>query len=425
VEGLSFISPDYQNTQDKSFYFIGASIRNTKTPTNQVSIFNIDLEAQYAVGKPILSYTNAREIYFFQENENINISYGRRLHQWSQLEEAWDLGFFQPQFRWNPIDPSAQGLVGIFLDNQEVNTTLSKPQNFRWTLFGSPLFIPDQGPGYELKQGQFEASNPWFNPPPQNVEFNGQVLPIDYNVHVPQTNDVIFQSIYGGQLGYQFDSGMYFQASFISKPSHQIALTYKAVLVADRVRADIIPKMYREQDMAFDLGYKPDWGSIGLMFLSNNPEAIVADSNYNFPEIKSSISWGPQVKLNGDHFKIYSSGLFVSGGEVIDRGPDAGQVTTSLTTKYVFKTAYQIGLTYKTQLTRRMAYDADVNWTEGFKSPVKILKIRNQFKFGRRFGLYLDMLLVETEDKADTTTTSNVTHLQNLDQILVGASYEF
>jgi hypothetical protein len=425
VEGLSFISPDYGTTQDKSFSFIGASIRTPKRSSQQVSIFNIDLEAKYAIGKPVLSYTNAREIYFFQESENVNISYGRRLHQWSQLEEAWDLGFFQPQFRWNSIDPSAQGLVGIFLDNQEVNTLMSTPQNLRWTLFGSPLFVPDQGPGYELKQGQFEASNPWFSPPPQNVEFDGQIVPIDYNVQVPQTNEVLFQSIYGAQIVYQFDSGAYVQTSFISKPSHQIALTYKAVLVADRVKADIIPKIYREQNIALDMGYRQDWGSLGVMVLSNNPDQIVPDVNYNYPEIKSSVSWGPQVKLNLGQFRLFGSGLMVSGGEVIDRGPDAGQVTKSLTSKFMYKTAYQLGALYKGRLNRTMTLQSEVNWTEGSKSAIKILKIKNKVNLYRSFGLYVDVLLVETDDKETSSTSSNVSHLQNLDQVLLGASYEF
>ncbi len=425
IESLNFISPDYSSTQTKNFSFVGASIRTPKNQAKQVSVFNIDLEAKYAVGKPVLSYTNAREIYFFQESENVNISYGRRLHQWSQLEEAWDLGFFQPQFRWNSLDPSAQGLVGIFLDNQELNRSASAPQNLRWTLFGSPLFIPDQGPGYELKQGQFEASNPWFNPPPQNVEFNGQVVPIDYNVHIPQTNDVLFQSIYGAQIVYQFDSGAYVQTSFISKPSHQIALTYKAVLVADRVKADVVPKMYREQNIALDMGYRQDWGSLGLMVLSNNPDQIVPDVNYNYPEIKSSISYGPQVKLNAGQFRLFASGLIVNGGEVIDRGPDAGQVTNSLTSKFMYKTAYQLGALYKGRLNRTITLQSEVNWTEGSKSEIKILKIKNKVNFYRSFGLYVDVLLVETADRAETTATSNVTHLQNLDQVLLGASYEF
>jgi len=425
TEGLSFISPDYGNTQARSFYFIGATLKTSQSPARQTSIFNVDLEAHYAIGEPVLSYTNVREIYFFQESEKINISYGRRLHQWSQLDEAWGLGFFQPQFRWNSIDPSAQGLVGLFLDNQEFDSVLSVSQKFRWTLFGSPLFIPDQGAGYELKQGQFQDSNPWFNAPPQNLEFNGQTVPIDYNVRVPPANEILFQPIYGGQISYQFSSGVYLQTAFMSKPSHQIALTYKAVLVADRVKADIVPKIYREKNISFDMGYKKDWGSFGLMILSNSPDAVITDVNYNYPEIQSSMGWGPQLKLNLGPFNFSGNALFVNGGEVTDRGPDAGQMTTSLTSKYQFKTAYQVKAVYSGHINQLTTYHSELNWIEGFKNSIKILKIRNKIKFRRSIGLYLDVLLVETNDKAETTNSSNVTHLQNLDQVLVGASYEF
>lgn len=421
-ESLGFVSSDYENTSEKTFSFISAAIKNQET---QPSIFNIDLQARYAIGRPVLSYTHLRELYFYQESEAVNISYGRRLHSWSELEQAWDLGFFQPEFRWNPLEPSAQGLVGVFLDNQESVLPNSKEQNLRWTLFGSPLFIPDQGPGYELKQGQFSASNPWFNPPPQNIEFNGQILPIDYKVHVPDTNSVLFQSIYGAQLGYQTDSGFYFQAAAISKPSHQLALTYKAILVADRVKADIVPQIYREQNLSLDLGYKPDGGRFSLMILSNHPDEIVPESNYNYPEIKPSLSWGPQVQINGERFNFYGNGLFVNGGEVIDHGPDSGQIKSSLTSKYMLRSAYQVGASFNARWTRSMSFQSDLNWTESFKNALKRLKWSSQVRFHRSLSFYLNILLVSTDDQPEDVSASDVSHLQNLDQVLGGFSYEF
>lgn len=419
LDSISFVSSDYHNTPEKSYSLLGLSLKTIDEVSQKQalpSIFNINIEAKYSPIQPVLNYVNLKEIYFLQSSEEINIIYGRYLSQWSDLDTAWNLGFFQPQFRWNSLNPSGQGLVGIFLDNSIHGVA----QNFQFSIFGSPVFLPDQGPSYELKEGHFQSSNPWFNAPPQNIEFNGQLLVIDYNVAVPKTSDVLFQSVYGAHLGYMFDSGYFIKAAYMSTPSHQIALTYKAFLVADRVKVGIIPIIYRENNGSLDIGYREKNGGAKLQILANQPQMISHELNYNYPEVKSSVAWGPEVHLNLHEIKLVVGGILVEGGEILDHGPDAGQLTQSLTSKYLFKSAYRLGLSYEYFISRNLFYELKTTWTDSSKNILKILKIGNSLDLYSSWKIYLDIILVETSDEVN-----GVSHLRNLDQAWVGVSYEF
>lgn len=417
LDSLIFVSPDYKNTEQNIFTFVGL---NFKTDSNikktNPNIFNLNLSMKYAIGQPVLNYINLKEIFFLQALEDFNISYGRKLQNWSGLDKIWNFGFFQPQFRWNSLDTSPQGLFGIFFDN---NSYISK-QNFNWTVFGSPIYLPDQGPGYDLKEGKFQNSNPWFNTPPQNIEFKGQVFPIDYNLAVPKANDVIFQTLFGAKVGYLTNSGYFVNGAYLSKPSHQIALTYKAVLVANTVKIDILPVIYREQNYALDFGYADSDWNLKMNILGNQPQVISHTTNYNFPEIKSSTSFSPELNINLNKIKLSSSVIFVEGGETADQGPDANQLSNSLTVKYRFKSAYQLSGTLDRKISKNGQYITKLTWVEAFKNASKTIKWTNSFIFYKSWKLYTDLIFIETSDEA-----SSISHLRNLDQIWIGASYEY
>ncbi len=231
VSNLNFISSDYATEQEKSFVFIGAEIKSENAESD---LFKINLEGKFTPSNSVLSYFNLREIYFTNQiDSTAALHIGRKLQTWSVADEKFNLGAYQPQFRWNPLDIESQGLFGIFYDKSFGSWKLN--------LFGTPVYIPDQGPAYEVKDGKFEASNPYFAPPPQNIIFQNIVLPIDYNIIKPEVSEVVQQAGFGFKLDYQNKN---FEASLAGsyKPSNQFAFGYKGILVTNRVRVDIQPK---------------------------------------------------------------------------------------------------------------------------------------------------------------------------------------
>ncbi len=410
AQGLSFISSDYESTDKKSFAFVGATL---KSDAKSEDAFKINLTAQYAVGNSVLSFLNIREIFYTNKiDEKSSLHVGRKLHNWSSLDTIWNLGVFQPQFKWNPLLPENQGLTGLFWNKSDAGLGI--------TLFASPLYIPDQGASYELKDGQFQSGNPWFASPPQNVKFQGQTLPIDYDIAKPETSSVIFQTQFGAQVRLGQGNGYFTQLAGIYKPANQLALGYKGVLVTTRVRVDITPKVYFENAYSADIGYRQDWGIAQLSLLYSNPQSPTFDPSFNSPEFRPSLSWGPQIFYKFKPFDFFVGYLDTTGGDVKDVGPDASADRASLSQRFLYRQALQVQVAYSEVFWKQVKFDSSLQFKTSSKEGFRQIKFKNSFNVKGPWAFWLDFLLIDT----DSSLQSNVEPYKSLDQVWLGASYD-
>ncbi len=410
AQGLSFISPDYESTDKKTFVFIGATLRSD---TKSQDTFKLNLTGQYAVGNSLLSYLNIREIYFTTRIDDKSVLHlGRKLQNWSSLDTIWNMGVFQPQFKWNPLLPENQGLTGIFWNKNDGALGL--------TLFASPLYIPDQGANYELKDGQFQSGNPWFSAPPQNVKFQGQLLPIDYEIAKPEISRIIFQTQYGAQVRWGEGYGYFSRFSGIYKPANQLALGYKGVLVTTRVRVDVTPKVYFENAYSADFGYREDWGLAQISLLYSKPQSPTFDSSFNAPQFEQSLSWGPQILYKLKPFEFFVAYLDTSGGEVKDVGPDSSPDRASLSQRFLYKQAVQVQATYTDIFWNSLKLNSTLQFKTSSKEGFRQIRFKNSINMRGPWAFTLDLLLIDT----DSSIPSNVEPYKSLDQAWLGVSYD-
>lgn len=412
AEGLSFISPDYESTSSKTFSFVGATLKSKPDPKNE-DLFKINMTGLFAPGNSVLSYLNIREIYFSNKIDDKSVIHiGRKLHNWSSLDTVWNLGVYQPQFKWNPLMPENQGLTGIFWNKND--------DAFGLTLFASPLYIPHQGASYEIKDGQFQAGNPWFQSPPQNIKFQNQLLPIDYNINKPETTDVVFQTQYGAQLRLGDNRGFFGNVAAMYKPSNQLALGYKGVLVTTRVRIDITPKVYFENVYSSDLGYRGDWGVAQLSLLYSKPQNPSFDSDFNAPQFKESVMWGPQFLFKLKPFDFFIGYLDTSGGEIKDVGPDASDDRASLSERFLYKQAVQAQIGYSDIFWNELKLDSTFQYKFSPKEGFRQIRFKNVFNIRGPWAFWMDLLLIDT----DSSQQTNIEAYKSQDQIWLGASYD-
>jgi len=411
AEGLSFISPDYENTEQKTFGFFGASLLPDTKKTDSVIV---NLTGLYAAGQPALSYLNIRELYFnYQIDSNSKFFFGRKINNWSQLDSEWNMGLFNPQFRWNALAPETQGLTGLFYEKKEAIWDLS--------LFASPIYIPDQGPGYELKEGKFQNSNPFFSSPPQNVSFkNGVILPIDYEIQKPETSEVVFQTLYGAQLHLGEKHGFFANVAGMHKPANQLSLGYKVVGVVDRVRINVVPKVYTETNLATDFGYHDEWGGLSFSMLYSNPKAASYDTGFNAPEFQESLSYGPQLVLEYKPFKIEMAYLDTNGGDVKEVGPDASANRSALSQRFLYRQAFQIQISHADVFFKSFRLDSSLQYRQSDKDEFKQIHFKQRVNIRGPWAFWIDALLIETAED----TISNMGPYRNLDQVFLGVTYD-
>ena len=450
ADTLNFLSPDY-TASTKNFSFVGAHVRTIKPSDSAASIkknsknqiqnqrntssqnpgagkmqvlenkpekierdaFNIDFTGAYAVGNSVLSFLNFREVFYTYEiDDESAIHMGRKLNDWSALDSSWNFGVFQPQFEWNQLAPENQGLTGFFYTKDTSAYNLN--------LFATPLFIPDQGASYEIKDGQFQSGNPFFQPPPQNIKFQGQVLPIDYEINKPETTDVVFQSQLGAQFRVGEKLGYFANASAIFKPSNQLALAYKGVLVTTRVRVDVTPKTYLENAYALDMGYKANWGHFILSGLYSKPQNPEFDSTQNAPTFEPSLMVGPQFLYKFRPFQFTAAYVTTSGGAVTDVGPDASADRASLSERFIFKDAALLSASYGDIFFKTFRWDSQFSFQFSSKEAYRKIRFKNSIDFKGPWALWVDLILIDTDSNIKTGYES----FKNLDQVWIGASYD-
>ncbi len=410
VKGLSFISPDFDDPSHNNFAFIGASLRSSVKSNDA---FKVDLDGFYAFGNSALSYLNIKEIYFTIEPENYShFHIGRKLKNWSSLDSNWNLGFFQPQYRGNPLAPENQGLTGLFWDHDEDSWGIS--------LFASPFFLPDQGPGYEIKNGQFQNTNPWFHSPPQNIKFQGQILPIDYNINRPATEDVVLRSVYATQLRFGEKNGFFSHISAAYKPAQQFAIGYTGTLVVNRAKIDLTPAVFNENLYAADFGYQDDWGAIELSVLHTKPQQAYFSNSANTPVLEDSLSGGPRFAWDFKPFKFEISYFDTQGGTVRDVGPDASSDRASLTQRYLFRQATQLQVNLTEFFFKKLKWESQFQYRFSGPDHFKQIRFKNKLIVKGPWSFTADIVLIDTADDA----TLNMNTYRNLDQLWIGASYD-
>lgn len=407
---LSFISPDYTDSEKKNFSFIGAHVRSNIAADDA---FKIDLKAEYALGNSVLSYLNIKELYYaFEVDEESKIQVGRKINNWSSIDHLFHRGVFQPQFEWNQLNPETQGFFGVFWEKDTANLDL--------TLFATPLFVPDQGASYEIKDGQFQSGNPFFHAPPQNIKFQGQILPIDYEIERPEISEIVFQSQLGAQLRYGSDEGFFANVAGAYKPSNQLALGYKGVLVTTRVRVDITPKTYYENVYSLDTGYRGNWGYIQLAALSSNPKSPEFDASYNAPLFEGGTSWGPQFLYRYQAFKFFAAYFETIGGKITDVGPDVSADRASLSERFLYNQATLLSVSYSEIFLKKLRLDSLVQFKFSDQEKFREIRIKNYIDFKGPWSVWADLILIDT----DSVVLNGLESYKNMDQIWIGVGYD-
>lgn len=227
-----------------------------------------------------------------------NLTIGRLKRQWSRLDEEFNLGIWQPQLRWDYLAPQQEGLMGIFFD-------WSLSSSLHFSFFTSPLFIPDQGPQFHLKNGQFVSSNRWFVPPTsrvalfQNTAYASDA-PLYFEIAKMSEEDIFMHSSFGFSMNYQPGGPYWSQVSYAFKPRNQIHLGIECANCGKlptgaspvEVTAVIHPKVVNHNVLTWEAGFDriDDRGWVSLT--GDVPVASGFPDTYAESPMNSSVTAG-------------------------------------------------------------------------------------------------------------------------------------
>lgn len=229
--------------------FVNLLIQNTWSESQ----LWVDLGAGGLVGDTASSYVKVPQLYYrWGAEDRVHWIVGRYRQEWSHGDQVWDLGLTQPIFRWNEAMPEQQGVTGLFLKIPMLN------KDFQVTLFASGLFLPTQGPSYELINGRLTSSNPWFAAPVEAISLAGQKAELNFNINIPKTQDIVFNKSFGVQFASQPNKkDLLFNAFYLDKPKNDFMLPFEGVLNLSTFNGDItvLPQLARHRVGGVDVGW--------------------------------------------------------------------------------------------------------------------------------------------------------------------------
>jgi hypothetical protein len=249
---------DVQMPSQANNYSVFAADLNLETQSPGF-IFKFNPVGQGTVEMAQETYFGVPELYIQPRKiaPGFNLTIGRQKRTWSRLDQEFNLGMWQPQLRWDYLAPKQQGLMGVFFE-------WSLSSAVRFTFFMSPLFLPDQGPQYQLNNGQFTSANRWFSPPQGRVKLFSSTpfaseAPLYFAIERPAEEAIVMNSSFGFSMQYQSSGPLWSQLSYAFKPRNQIHLGIECANCATvpqiEITARIHPKIVKHNIITWEAGF--------------------------------------------------------------------------------------------------------------------------------------------------------------------------
>ncbi len=416
-----FISPDYSQTLKKDYQFIGAGLDTLAEARQENEIddsLQVQIRGMIAPGAPVMNYLNVSQLFWKQDV----LSLGRKKIAWNYLDEDYSLGIYQPLFKWNPLQWESQGLTGLFLHLETV-----APIPWGMTLFASPLFIPNQGAGYEVQDGVFIASNPYFKAPPTLAYVNEGEFRINYNIQKPSAEDVVMRQSFAGRLFVGApQKGAFAQISYAYKPMNELNLGFigYAPAVRQQVNVEIQPVVSNHSVLSADFHYVFENFRAGISAARETPQTPEFSKEWTYTNFTNSSLVSPFVEFRDKQLELKASLLTIEGAESIGSGPEAHQANKFIPQRYPFRNAAQLSARYQYRLKRfeNLALQTRYLRGESGEFDLWLTQASYQWRQGWAFNVVSQMVAVESSEKGLKTAYNS--YLDN-DLLAMGVSYVF
>jgi hypothetical protein len=122
---------------------------------------------------------------------------GRKIIDWQPNDRFWAMGEISSLKNFNLLETDREGQFGFHFSRQT--------DFFSFTLFGSAINVPQVNPTFSANGGSVVGKNEWSNPPPQFARYNGQRVPVSYDVIYPNAQEIALHESFATKLDFHND----------------------------------------------------------------------------------------------------------------------------------------------------------------------------------------------------------------------------
>lgn len=413
----SFISPSFEATQKTNYQFIGAQLKSDPFAEGGLKL---DVSAGVAMGSPLLNYLNIAEFYTVaRQSESETFHLGRKRMLWSELDARWDLGVWEPLFKWNPLAPERQGLTGLFWQ-------VDKPY-YSLMLFASPIYFPDQGPSFEIENGSFVKGNPWFRRPPESIRIWNEATAIDYKFDKPSEAQIVLQNSFGIKVSFGDSQALRAQLSYTYKPSNQLAIGYDGMLGVEQLKGavNLHPQVFYHSLAGGDITYKWSQFRIGVSGLVDRPtKDDIFEEQWTHPVFQDAVLVSPFIEWSYGGWGVSLQHLEIHGGDVKEEGELANPQRAPLMVRYPYRQAQQLSLLSQVNFSKNRRLMGKLSLTHSDKNAFDLIRLSTRMRLSGLWSVLGELQIVKASPLS-VENQNEIAQFDNNDRLMLGVAYVF
>ncbi len=211
---------------------------------------------------------------------------------WSVMDEVWQLGLWEGRINWDYLESEQKGLTGAFF-------TIGK-ERWLFTLFLSGLFMPDQGPSVEIKEGEVKSANRWFIPPQSEFVLFSQKIEAFYWLRKPYLKNVVLNDSVSARFRFGSKDSEWFSLAYGYKPVNQIYFKVDGGFSIDKkaVNSVIHYQSFKHSLFSVDFGVKKDILKTVFSVTQEVPRRPQVPKDWIVPVLPQALFFSTYMELN-------------------------------------------------------------------------------------------------------------------------------
>ncbi len=342
-------------------------------PTHAQFGWAVDASTQWHAQDRAL-YIDVRDAYYQTRFLSGELSLGRRRMSWSEADDQWRLGLWQPRILRDKLARPAVGLIGLFWQS----VTPASPWQIQ--VLASPAYVPDLGPDLKIIDHSFSTPNPWFHTPPPTVLISGVETNIHYSLTRPNNEAMIQHPGAALKVQYQLNPRDHLQLSLAHKPIQQLVLAFPYYLFvgpSERyVAVELAARVLYQKIATLEYVMGPQnrnwraWASLTHEVPVNTSVPSSWVSQQLSPATLTNFYFASS--LNGEGFSkigtpiLYTTFTYLNGGDSPDLGPKIGKQESVFESRFFYKRALTLGLQDSWLLKGQDRFSMDLHGTFDF-----------------------------------------------------------
>ena len=278
------------------------------------------------------------------------ITLGRRIYDWNEMEDQWGLGLWSARFMWNPLNPERIGMTGAFYSYESAK--------WRLIAFATPISPPERSFPISDTNGQLSADSRDFAIPYQQLQLLNTTVPISYSILYPSLQTLLIRPGAALQARYGSPEGPWGSFSYGVMPMHQVQMAIEAPYdpILNQVDATIHPMSFYHHLVTFETGFHGKHWSVWGSATGEDPVQQAVPASWDITPMGPAVMAAAGGEMRLDEFFTFSSSYL----QVKEDAPPlaATAVPLNLPSRFEYTQAYQM----EGKWTGIPQVTADVHW---------------------------------------------------------------